>query len=90
MSLPKTNIKRIMKAAIAGSTVVQVKDDAVEYMADKMVEFCQNLTKNSIELAKKDGLKGIHKKHLIRALDSIDMVLKNLPKALPKLSSGGV
>lgn len=79
MELSKSAVKRIMKD-VTKEDKYNISKEAIDYMGNKIVEFCKRLTKNSLEEVKAEGMKTVKKRHLHRTLGRIDLVLKNMPR----------
>jgi len=78
--IPLHSAKKIFQQ-LDDSQVKNMSQDAKEYLIEKMQEFGQNLTKNGITVSQSNGRKTLFAKDLKQALDSVENILKNLPRA---------
>lgn len=82
LSLSKEGIRRIVKKTLKeeGADISCIGSKSLVFLESKMIEFCQNLVRNSIVTVKNDKMKTLQKKHLVYTLNCLDLVLKNIPK----------
>lgn len=59
---------------------IKVSGEAVRYLAVKMEEFGSNLVRNSMPLLKQQGMRTLMQRHIEQTLNSLSLVLKNIPK----------
>lgn len=79
MTLSLTKVLNIMKESIDNNKN-HISADANEYLTKKAEEFIRNITKNSLQFATEAKRKRIFKRDIEKCLDSLSLILKNIPK----------
>ena len=75
--ISKETIRKIVKEALKGSEVNHISSEAINYLDSLCIEFCHNLTKNSIPAIYPK--KTLMKEDLIACLDKRSLMSNTLP-----------